>query len=154
MLPKRRTMTDAPTHEVRGGFPVHFHYTVGIVGEIFFNGLKEKKLLGVTCKECSTTYFPPRMYCEECFTELTDEEFKVLEQQGTIESFTKTYKDHRGNPLAEPYFLALIKIKGSDTVFFHRLINVDEPKIGMTVKPVWNETTKASLFDIVGFEPA
>ncbi len=152
MIPKRRTMTDAPTHEVKGDFPIHFHYTVGIVGEKFFYGLKDKKMLAVTCPDCSTTYFPPKMYCEDCFTELTDLEFKELPQEGTLESFTKVFLDHRGNPLDEPYHLGLIKVDGSDTYFFHRVFG--EPEIGMKVKALWNDERKGSLFDLKGFEKA
>ncbi len=154
MIPKRRTMTDAPTHEVRGEFPVHFHYTVGIVGEKFFLGLKDKKFLGVTCPDCSMTYFPPKMYCEDCFTELADLELKELAQEGTVESFTKVYKDHRGDALDTPYYLGLIKVDGTDTLFFHKLIGDAEPKMGMKVKAVWSSETKGSLFDLEGFEKA
>ncbi len=154
MIPKRRTLTDAPTHEVIGSFPVHFHYTVGIVGEKFFMGMKNRKFLAVSCPDCSTTYFPPKMYCEDCFTELTDLEMKELPQEGTVESFTKVFHDHRGDRLENPYYLALIKVDGADTLFFHRLIGDSEPEMGMKVKAVWNTETKGSLFDLEGFEKA
>lgn len=154
MIPKHRPNTDAPTHEVRGGFPVHFHYTAGIVGEKFFYGLKDKKLLAVTCPDCSMTYFPPKMYCEDCFTELTDLELKELPQEGTLESFTKVFRDHRGDPLAEPYYLGLIKVDGADTLFFHKFIGDSEPEMGMKVKAVWSNETKGSLFDLAGFQKA
>ncbi len=154
MLTKRRTPTDAPTKEVRGGFPVHFHYTTGIVGEKFFYGLKDGKLLANTCPDCSKTYLPPKMFCEDCFTELTDLDLKDLRQTGELVSFTQTFLDHRGEPLENPYYLGLVKVDGADTVFFHKLITSQKPSIGMKVKAVWNDERKGSLFDLKGFEPA
>ena len=114
--------------------------------------LKEQKLIGNTCESCSFTYLPPKMFCEDCFDELGDSTYKELKAEGELLSFSQVFFDHRGDKLSEPYFLALIKVDGSNTTFFHKLLNQNDPKIGMRVKVVWNSERNASLFDIEGFE--
>ena len=153
MIPTRRHVHNAPTKEIKGEFPVHYLYTVGIAGERFFNGLKDKKLVGNTCQSCETTYLPPKIYCEDCFDELGDDTYQELDHKGTLFSFTKVFYNFRGVKLDTPYYMALIKVNGSDTTFFHKLVNVSEPGIGMELKPVWNSARKGSIFDLQGFEP-
>ena len=151
MLPTRRNIHEAPTKEVIGDFPVYFHYTAGIAGEKFLYGLKDQKILGNTCPSCNHTYVPTRMFCEDCFEELGDETYKEVGPEGELFSFTEVFVDHRGDMLKEPYFLGLIKIKGTNTTFFHRLVGIDNPSIGMIVKPMWNQDRKGSIFDLKGF---
>ncbi|MHA2253337.1 MAG: Zn-ribbon domain-containing OB-fold protein [Candidatus Kariarchaeaceae archaeon] len=154
MLPTRRNIHDPPTREILGGFPVHYLYTVGISGEKFFKGLKDQKILGNTCNACNMTYLPPKMFCEDCFDELGEGTYKELGTEGELVSFSQVFYDHRGDKLSDPYFLGLIKVDGSNTTFFHKLLNSSEPKIGMRVKAVWNSERIASIFDLQGFEPS
>lgn len=151
MLPTKRNIHDAPTSEVEGDFPVHYHYTVGIAGEKFFYGLKDQKFIANTCNSCDMTYLPPKIYCENCFDELGEESYKEVGPEGELFSFTEVHYDHRGEKLDEPYFLGLIKVNGTDTTFFHKLANISDPKIGMKVKPVWEDSREGSLFDLKGF---
>lgn len=151
MLPTKQDQHNKPTTSVRGGFPVHFHYTAGIAGEKFLYGLKDKKLLATTCGSCDTTYLPAKMFCEDCFDELGEDSWTELEQTGELFSFSEVFVDHRGNDLEKPYFLGLIKVKGSDTTFFHKLVDISEPVIGMEVKAVWADDREGSLFDLKGF---
>lgn len=151
MLPTRRHNHDPPTVEVKGDFPVHYIYTVGISGEKFFQGLKDKKLVANNCSSCNRVYLPPKLFCEECFDELGDDTYAELAQSAELFSFSQVYVDFRGNPLETPYTLGLFKVDGSTTTFFHKLINVDQPSIGMKVTPVWNDNRTASIFDLKGF---
>jgi len=151
MLPTKRNHHGKPTTSVRGGFPVHFHYTAGEAGEKFFYGLKDQKFLATTCSSCDVTYFPAKLFCEDCFDELGEDAWKELEATGELFSFTEVFVDHRGDTLDEPYFLGLIKVKGSDTTFFHKLVDVSDPKIGMELKAVWNDDREGSLLDLKGF---
>ncbi len=153
MIPTRRHMHEAPTREIIGDFPVHYLYTVGIAGEKFFKALKEKRIIGNKCESCDRTYVPPKIYCEDCFDELGDDSYKDMEAKGTLFSFTEVFYDHRGDQLKTPYYLGLIKIHGSHTTLFHRLVNLTEPSIGMDLKAQWNEKRVGSIFDLVGFEP-
>ena len=151
MIPTRRNIHDPPTREVKGGFPVHYIYTVGISGEKFFNGLKDRKLMANKCESCSMTYLPPKMFCEDCFDELGDNTYVELDQSAELFSFSEVYTDFRGNPVDTSYFMALVKVEGSSTTFFHQLVDVDNPSIGMKLKPVWNDERTGSLFDLKGF---
>ena len=153
MLPIRRNIHNAPVKEIEGDFPVHYLYTVGISGEKFFSGLKEQKIIGNTCEACNFTYLPPKMFCEDCFDELGDETYKELKNEGEVVSSSEVFYDFRGDKLSEPYFMGLIKVDGSNTTFFHKLLNTNDPKIGMRVKAAWNTERTSSLFDLRGFEP-
>jgi uncharacterized OB-fold protein len=94
------------------------------------------------------------MFCEDCFEELGEGTYKELRTEGEIVSFSQVFYDHRGDKLSEPYFLGLIKVDGSNTTFFHKLVNSSDPKIGMRVKTLWNSERTASIFDLQGFEPS
>ena len=151
MLPTKRDQHKSPTTSVRGDFPVTYHYTAGISGEKFFLGLKDQKFLANTCNSCNMTYLPPKMFCEDCFDELGDDTYKVIETTGEVFSFTEVFYDHRGDKLKVSYFLGLIKVDGSTTTFMHKLL-MASPEIGMKVKVVWNNERVGSIMDIKGFE--
>lgn len=157
MLPFMKSDHDTPTRVLNGRLDTNYYrYTVGIAGEQFFQGLKEKKLTATTCDNCTEcddghVYLPPKMFCECCFAELTN--YITVPDEGTVVSFTEVYQDLEGRPLSEPVVLALINIDDTDTVFLHYLIDAEEVDIGMRVKAVWNEELTGSLFDIKGFKP-
>lgn len=154
MLPTKRENQHMPRTEVEGDFPVHYIYTAGIAGEKFLMGLKEQKFLATDCPPCSMTYLPAKMFCEDCFVELGDDTYKEVGPNGEVFSFTEVFVDFRGDPLAEPYTVALVQIDGSSTKFFHKLVGVDNPSIGMKVKPVWASERKGSILDLEGFTTA
>jgi len=151
MLPTKQDQHDKPTTEVKGGFPVTFHYTAGIAMEKFYYGLKDQKLLANTCDHCDFTYLPPRFFCEDCFAELGDENYQEVGPSGELLSFSEVFVDKRGDLLDSPYFVGLIKVEGTNTKFFHRLVNIDKPEIGMTVKAVWEDDRSGSYLDLKGF---
>ncbi len=152
MLPTKRNAKHNSVREVEGSFPIHFHYTAGISTEKFFLGLKEKKILGNTCATCNFTYLPPKIFCEDCFAELGNDTYKEVPQTGILESYTEIYYDFRGDKLETPYFLALIKVDETDTMFYHKLIDTENPKIGMKVSAIWNDDRKGSIHDLNGFK--
>lgn len=152
MIPTRKNTHNPPTTEVRGGFPVHYLYTAGNFGEKFLYGLKDQKLLATTCGSCNRTYLPAVMFCEDCFDELSLDNFKEVGPSAELFSFTEVHVDHRGDPLDKPYYLGLIKVEGTSTTFFHKLVNITEPKIGMKLKPSWNSQRSGTIFDLNGFE--
>jgi uncharacterized OB-fold protein len=151
MIPSQRDNYGAPTREIKGDFPVSYHYTAGIAGEKFLFGLKEKKFLATHCSECGYTCFPARMFCEDCFREFDDSDWKELETEGELFSFTEVFFGHDGKKLTKSYFICLVKVSGSNTVFFHKLLNTAETSIGMKVKAIWEENRTGSLLDLKGF---
>ena len=57
---------------VEGDMEVDYIYTAGVAGERFFIALRdEAKLYATKCSKCNFTFMPPRIYCDQCMTELS-----------------------------------------------------------------------------------
>ena len=128
-----------------------FVYTLGHGYEKFFNGLKEGKIIASKCSECGVTYLPPRIYCEECLSEIT--EFVEIDQNGVVLGYTIQNVDKDGRYLKERVIWALIGFNGVRGGIFHKLVGVEPEEIyvGMPVKPVFREERKGSINDIQYF---
>ena len=136
---------------------VDYIYTSGIAGERFFTALRDEgRILAVRCPVCKTNQLPPRPFCEECFTELT--EFVDVPAEGRVASVTVARVDRRGKPLPTPLAYGFVTFKGIQKGgLIHRLLVLPEAaKTGMTVrarlKP--KEARTGTLLDIEGFEAA
>lgn len=139
-----------------GKIPVSYIYTTGVTGQRFFKEIKEKEtIMGTECTKCRLVYLPPRLYCEQCFRKL--ERWKKAPPKGTIYSYTITHVDLNGKPSASPVATALITFKGFHGGIIHKISEIppDEIKIGMTVKPVFEDKNKrqGSILDIKYFCP-
>ncbi len=141
--------TDIRSH--RGEIPVYFLYTAGVAGEKFFNGLKKEKLISSICPECGRKYLPPRIYCEECFSEI--EKFFEVEPFGIIESFTDVYLTVEEERLREGVRIALVKVEGTDGRLILRALDKDI-KIGDRVRIVFEKKRKGDMRDISGVKRA
>lgn len=135
---------------------VDYIYTSGIAGERFFRALRDEgRILGVRCPACKVNYLPPRMFCEGCFTELTDS-FDVG-PEGKVVSFTVAHVDRRSHPLPQPEVYAFVTFRGIDRGgLIHRLfVPPDRAKIGMAVRVRLRpkEQRTGTILDIEGFEP-
>ncbi len=147
-------------------FNFDFNVTTGETYGRFFNGLKEKKLLGNKIGESS--YFPPKPFCSRTLKS----EAELLESDGIgiIEAFTiyndeinmVNYPQNASIPKT-PFVLGVIKIGNSDHCLLHFLSGFgesdikelpDKIKVGMKVKPVWAEERTGGILDIKYFEPA
>ena len=128
-----------------------FVYTLGHGYEKFFEGLKDGKIIASKCEECGVTYLPPRIYCEECLSEIT--EFTEIKQNGVVLGYTIQKIDKNGNELAEPIIWALIGFEGVRGGIFHKLGELDpeEIYIGMPVKPIFRKEKKGAIEDIKYF---
>lgn len=140
-----------------GTMPVQFRYTLGAAGLRFFQTLKQKGVLAATrCQECGRTYLPPRLYCEECFADLSDSWLEVP-PRGRVHSFTLVHVDREGRRLREPEIAAFVRIDSTDGGLVTRLVNVSpaDTRIDMPVEAVLlpPRRRQAALDDIVGFSP-
>jgi hypothetical protein len=133
--------------------------TMGVPYSRFFEGLKQKRIIGNVCPECRKLYVPPRPFCDDCFK--IPSEWVETDGVGVIESFTVTYVKFLGLP-EPPHITAIIKIGNSVTNLLHRVAGVpfQEPlglhhkvKVGMKVKPVWADSRVGDINDIDYFEP-
>lgn len=145
----------SPKHWV-GDMEADYIYTTGIAGDRFFKTLRDKgKLSATCCKKCDITYIPPRMYCENCFEELTT--WKELEPKGIVETFTIANIDEKNKKLGKPRVWAFIKVDGTDGGLVHNLGDIDpeDIKLGMRVEAVLKpqKERKGEITDILYFRP-
>ncbi len=147
--------------EIKGYLEIPFKYSYGQYFPVFYNGLKEKKIMAVSCPQCKGVILPPRPYCGRCFVDV-EEEWVELEDEGTVKSYTVVHIPFTGQPTDPPYCYALIRLDGKDgrpnmnTDFHHRIDEIDDLEavhIGMRVKAVWKERRLGSIHDILYFKP-
>ena len=132
-------------------------YTYGLAGEKFFREIKDNgRIMGAKCEKCNLLYLPPRIYCEQCFSELG--EWQEIAGKGMIHTYTAAYVDLDGARLSEPVLLALVKFPGVYGGLVHRLgeMKPEEVEIGMPVEIVLKPKTQriGSILDIKYFKPA
>jgi uncharacterized OB-fold protein len=140
-----------------GTMPVEFLYTPGAAGLRFFQTLKQKGVLTAThCDECGVTYLPPRVYCENCFADLSGT-WREAAGTGRVHTFTVVHVDRQGRRLEPPVVIAFVRIDGTDGGFVTRLIGVapSDVRLEMPVEIVLQPARKrrALLADIIGFTP-
>ena len=140
-----------------GDIPIENQYTVGPATERFLREIKDHgRFVGTRCTRCNLLYLPPRLYCERCFSELTD--WQQVPNHGHVHSFTVVHVDLEGKPLAEPQILAIVHMDGTHGGIIHRLANLrpETVQIGMTVEAFFKEKRRreGSILDIQYFRPA
>ncbi len=139
-----------------GRIPVNYVYSFGLAGENFFRAIKDKgSFLASRCDKCGVTYFPARVFCEQCMSHLPD----TLEVpgDGAVYSFTLCHRNMDGSVKDKPDLMALIKIDGTDGMLVHYLSGVgpEDVEIGMQVKPVLKakKDREGNVFDVKHFAP-
>jgi uncharacterized OB-fold protein len=142
----------SPT-KIPGELSVSFRSTPGVGNTAFFEALRDRgELLGSRCENCGVTYLPARVFCERCLREL--EPVVPCGPEGVLTSWTVARVDVDDGPLDEPVIYGLVRLDGADTVFLHRLIDLEsDPEIGMRVRAVLSPIRDGSIMDIDGFAP-
>ena len=145
-----------PVHYM-GHLQVDNMYLSGAAGDRFFKHLKENdSFLASECKMCNTTFIPPRLYCEDCFVEIPQEDWKEVPAQGTVRLFTTAKLNTFGEPLESPKVMALIDIDGTDGAILG-IIKTSDPDpdlAGKKVKAVFRpkEQREGTMKDILYFQ--
>lgn len=137
-----------------GTIPVSFRYTAGPAGERFFSVLKAEGRFAVTqCPQCNTTYLPPRLYCRDCFVDLSDH-WTDVEPRGTLHSFTVVHRDLHGRPLSPPQAIGFVAIAETNGGLLTPLEgDLASFAIGQTVEAVLREPhqRRGTIEDVRGF---
>jgi len=111
--------------------------------------------MATRCPQCRILYLPPRLYCEQCFSELT--EWEQVRNHGHVHSFTVLHLDLDGKPLPEPQIYAVVQLEGTHGGLIHRLgqVRPDAAQIGMAVEALFREKRQrtGSILDIEYFRP-
>ncbi len=154
---EKQTDPTKPIHW-RGDMQADYLYSSGVPGDRFFKNIMEKgTFLATRCPECDKVLFPPRMYCEDCFCEITDENWLEVPPKGSIRLHTTARMDAHGEPLEEPVVIALIDVEGTDGSVLGRINTKELSKdlCGVAVKAVLRakKDREGTMKDILYFEP-
>ncbi|MEK7806507.1 MAG: Zn-ribbon domain-containing OB-fold protein [Chloroflexota bacterium] len=153
MLEKLKHPSDA--RQVSGEVPIYHRYTLGVAGERFFKELRDwRRILASPCPKCRDRLLPPKMYCERCFEE-TSEDWVPVEGPGYLRSFTVLHRSLEEEALDPPVVVALVGWPGVRGGLIHRVLGVDPNQVtlGMAVEPVWADTRLGAMSDISHFRP-
>ena len=136
-----------------------FAYSVGRPGSRFLTELRDhKRFMGLKCPSCAKVYIPPRSLCGPCWKQM--QEWVEVGPGGYLEAFTVlrfAFVDpETGLKKPVPYGYGFIRLDGASTNLQH-FIKVDGARplrIGMRLRPVFEENRNATLRDIRYFEEA
>jgi uncharacterized OB-fold protein len=140
---------------VRGEVPIYHRYTLGVAGERFFKAMRDdQQILVSPCPKCRSRLLPPKIYCETCFVETSDN-WEPLSGPGFIPSFTIVHRSLEEELLETPEIVALVSWEGVRGGLIHRLREVEPDRItiGMAVEPVWAGERAGAMSDISHFRP-
>ena len=138
-----------------GDIEADYVYTTGLAGERFFRELRDHgRLVGTRCGECGRRWIPPKLFCEVCFREM--EEWVDLPAEGRVAATCVVHVNIRGERIPTPEVWGIIRFRGFDGGFVHRLlVEPGRARAGLVVRPVLKpegERTGA-VTDIEGFAP-
>lgn len=100
--------------------------------------IREKKLMGLQCKECGHKTIPPRPICLNCGS--TSFEWVEFKQEGNLTSFTEIHVVGAKWVNEAPILIGIVELEGGERVTA-RLYNVKQKdiKIGMFLKAIFVE---------------
>ena len=140
----------------RGDMQADYLYPSGVAGDKFFKHLKKKNtFLATKCPECGKVFFPPRLFCEDCFCEIPEKGWLEVPSSGTIRLWTIATLDAHGNKLEEPKVVGLIDIDKTDSAMLGIIkIKKEKDLCGVKVKAVLRPKNKreGTLKDILYFQ--
>ena len=140
-----------------GNMQADYLYPSGSAGNKFFKHIKENdSFLASKCSKCNKTFFPPRLYCEDCFCEIPENDWFEVPANGKIELSTVASIDTYGNKLDKPVVVAMINIGKTDCGLLG-IIQTDNPDkklVGVQVEAVFKPKNQreGTLKDILYFK--
>ena len=116
---------------------LRYNFTAGEATSRFLAEIRQGRLVGQRCPECSKVYLPPRGACAACGV-ATEEEVEVSDK-ATVESFTIVWIPIPNNPIQPPYIIANLIPDGANISFIHLMSECvnEEVHIGQRVQAVW-----------------
>lgn len=104
---------------------------------VFWEGMKEYKLMLQHCDDCQKYIFYPRIICPHCYSEKTT--WKETSGQGEIVSYTIVRRAMPPFKEQTPYVVALIQLDEGVRMISRITNNPDEVKIGNRVSVVYEQ---------------
>jgi hypothetical protein len=107
----------------------------------FYQELKNHKFVTTKCKNCNKIFFPPRLFCPNCYSE--DVEWVELKGYGKIYAFTQ---QERAIRFMKPDVIGVVELIEDGEKIGRILTKInakyDEISIGMDVKVSFIEISK------------
>jgi len=153
---EKQTDPSSPMHWP-GNMQADYLYPSGVAGDKFFKHImKNDSFLAAKCPKCKKTFFPPRLYCEDCFLEISENDWFEVPASGKIKLSTVATIDTYGNKLDKPKVVAMISIDKTDCSLLGiiQTNNPDEKLIGIQVEAVFKPKNQreGTLKDILYFK--
>jgi uncharacterized OB-fold protein len=153
---EKLTDSTTPMHW-SGDMQADYLYPNGVAGNRFFKHIINKDtFLAAKCTKCCNIFFPPRLYCEDCFEEISEDNWFEIPAQGEIILHTLVTIDTYGKILRKPKIIGMIKIDKTDSSLIG-LIETDNPHEnldGLKVEAVFKpkKEREGNLKDILYFK--
>ena len=140
-----------------GDMQADYFYPNGLAGDkLFKHIMKNDNFLASKCPKCNKRYFPPRLYCEDCFCEIPEKEWYEIPNTGTIKLHTTATIDTYGNKLETPRLIGMINIENTDSLILGiiKSDDIDKDLIGCKVEAVFKPKNQreGTLKDILYFK--
>ena len=153
---EKQTDPTSPMHW-RGDMQADYFYPSGIAGDKFFKNLMQNgTFLATKCTKCEKVLFPPRLYCEDCFEEIPDNNWMEVPAAGVVRLFTVAKLNAHGEKMGNPKVMALIDIDKTDgsTLGIIKTNDFTRDFTGVKVKAELKprESREGTIKDILFFE--
>jgi len=141
----------------RGAPNAKYAWDCGVGIGVYFEGLKDGKLVGAKMPDSGRTVIPPRAFDEIAFT--SNVEFVDLPDTGTINTFSLAHVTWDVQRLAKPQIPAVIDVDGTEPRcgIMHMIgeVKPEHVRIGMRVKAVWKPAAERTgqITDIKYWKP-
>jgi uncharacterized protein len=142
---------------LRAPLDIEFDYTrsLGPVLSQFMTALAGRRILGARGAD-GRVHAPPFEY-DPVGAAPPSGDLVEVGPEGTVVSWSWMPEPLEGQPLAEPFAWALIRLDGADTVMLHAVdagpSGAAGMRTGMRVRPRWSANRVGSIRDIACFEP-
>ena len=144
-----------PTAPLRAPLEIEFDYTrsLGPVLSQFMAALAGRRILGARGAD-GRVHAPPFEY-DPVSAEPPGSDLIEVGPEGTVVSWSWMPEPLAGQPLAEPFAWALIRLDGADTAMLHAVDagSAAAMRTGLRVRPRWAARPAGSIRDIACFEP-
>ena len=144
----------AESEPLRAPLEIEFDYTrsLGPVLSQFIAALAERRILGARGAD-GRVHAPPFEY--DPVSAEPPGELVPVGPEGTVVSWSWMPEPLAGQPLAEPFAWALIRLDGADTAMLHAVDagSAATMRTGLRVRPRWAARPAGSIRDIACFEP-
>jgi uncharacterized OB-fold protein len=143
-----------PLAPLRAPLEIEFDYTrsLGPVLSEFMTALADRRILGTRGAD-GRIHAPPFEY--DPVSSDPPGELVAVGPEGTVVSWSWMPDPLAGQPLAEPFAWALIRLDGADTAMLHAVDagSAAAMRTGLRVRPRWAANPAGSIRDIACFEP-